>query len=111
MRGRGMSRNAIYERIRTNSRKAGINKPVSPHWLRHTCATDLAVAGENVVVIQELLGHRSIASTQVYFHVSGLVLREAMDRHPIKRFDKLVHQLLPNIKLPFRNPPRRSGCG
>jgi site-specific recombinase XerD len=111
MRGKGMSRNAIYERIRTNARRAGIHKPVSPHWLRHTCATELVKAGEKVVVIQELLGHKSISSTQVYFHVSGELLREAAERHPIGRFESLVQELLPGVKLPFKYPPRRAGFG
>jgi len=111
MRRKGLSRNTIYERVRANARKGGLHKPVSPHWLRHTCATDLARAGINVVVIQELLGHRSISSTQVYFHVSGESLREAAERHPIGRFAPLVEDLLPNVKLPFKHPPRRSGVG
>ena len=111
MRGRGMSRNAIYERVRTTAIKAGINKPVSPHWLRHTCATDLVRAGVNVVVVQELLGHRHIASTQVYFHVSGESLAHAAEQHPINRFSDLIDELLPGVMLPFRHRPRAAGCG
>jgi len=111
MRGKGLSRNAIYERIRTTAIKAGINKPVSPHWLRHTCATDLVRAGVNIVVVQELLGHRHITSTQVYFHVSGESLAHAAEQHPINRFRDLIDELLPGVMLPFKHPPRRAGFG
>ncbi len=111
MRGGGMSRNAIYERVRTTAMKAGIEKPVSPHWLRHTCATDLVRAGVNVVVVQELLGHRHITSTQIYFHVSGESLAHAAEQHPINRFRDLIDELLPGVMLPFRLQSRPAGCG
>jgi integrase/recombinase XerD len=108
---RGMSRNAIYDRVRRSSRKAGIHKRVSPHRLRHTFATHLVKAGVNLVTIRDLLGHRLITSTQIYLHVTAEDLREAADAHPIRRLAPRVEDLLPNVKLPFQPPPGRQQTG
>lgn len=103
--GGAMSRNAIYERVRTHGRKAHIRKPVSPHRLRHTFATHMVRQGEKVTVVQELLGHRCISSTQIYLHTTAQDLREAAERHPVERLIARVEELLPNVKLPFQWPP------
>jgi site-specific recombinase XerD len=109
-RGQGMSRGAIYERVRKWSAEARIDKAVSPHKLRHTFATHLLRKGVKLVVLRELLGHRSLSSTQVYLHVSGLEMREAMEKHPIGRLTGLVEDLLPEKKLPLQQvePPKRA---
>lgn len=106
-RKRSMSRGAIYERVRGWSLRAKIPKTVSPHCLRHTFATHLVRAGVKLVTIRDLLGHRSIASTQIYLHVTAVDLREAADRHPIQRLAPLVEQFLPAMKLPLQHPPWR----
>jgi integrase/recombinase XerD len=104
-RGRAMSRNAIYERVRTLAVRAHIRKAVSPHRLRHTFATHLVKAGVGLVTIRDLLGHRSITSTQIYLHVTAHDLREAADRHPIGRLLGVVEHLLPDVKLPMQYSP------
>lgn len=100
--GGGMSRNAIYERVRTNARRAQIQKRVSPHRLRHTFATHLVKAGEEIRTIQELLGHRLITSTQIYLRVTAEDLRRAARKHPVERLIGSVADLLPNVKIPFQ---------
>jgi site-specific recombinase XerD len=100
--GGAMSRNAIYERVRTTGRKARIEKRVSPHQLRHTFATHLIKAGVGLVTVRDLLGHRLITSTQIYIHLTAQDLRYAAQRHPIGELIKRIDDLLPNIKLPFQ---------
>ncbi|MEK6237774.1 MAG: tyrosine-type recombinase/integrase [Planctomycetales bacterium] len=110
--GRAMSRGAIYERVRTWSRRAKIQKRVSPHSLRHAFATHLVRKGVNLVTIRDLLGHRQITSTQIYLHVTAEGLREAADLHPISRLAPLLDELLPDVKLPFQRVPHlRRGAG
>jgi site-specific recombinase XerD len=104
--GKSLSRGAIFERVRTHSRRAGIRKVVSPHRLRHTFATHLVKAGVNPVEIRDLLGHRLISSTQIYLHVTAEDLRHAADIHPIGRLAPMLAELLPNVKLPVQ---RRGG--
>jgi len=101
--GGALSRNAIYERVRTNGRKARIEKRVSPHRLRHTFATHLIRKGVGLVTVRDLLGHRLITSTQIYIHLTAQDLRHAADRHPIAQLIKRVEDLLPNVKLPFQS--------
>jgi site-specific recombinase XerD len=110
-RHRSMSRGAIYERVRHWSQHAKIAKTISPHRLRHTFATHLVRAGVKLVTIRDLLGHRSICSTQIYLHVTAMDLREAADRHPIQRLAPMVMQLLPTAKLPIQHPPWRRATG
>jgi integrase/recombinase XerD len=107
----GLSRYAIYERVRRHAQQAGLHKTVSPHQLRHTFATHLVQAGVHVVTIRDLLGHRLITSTQIYLHVTAADLREAAAAHPIQRLAPRVEHLLPNVKLPFQPPPVRQRTG
>ena len=109
--GKAMSRNAIYERVRTHARRSRIAKRVSPHTLRHTFATHLVRAGESLVTIRDLLGHRQISSTQIYLHVTAEDLRSAAANHPIARLAPTVELLLPNVKLPLQYAPRRRSTG
>jgi integrase/recombinase XerD len=104
-RGRGMSRAAIYERVRAWGMRARIRKVVSPHRLRHTFATHLVHAGVGLVTIRDLLGHQQITSTQIYLHVTAHDMREAADRHPIGRLLGIIEHLLPDVKLPLQYPP------
>lgn len=108
---KAMSRGAVYERVRRYSHMARIPKRVSPHTLRHTFATHLVQADVNIVVIRDLLGHRQLASTQIYLHLTAHDLRTAISKHPVQRLAPTIEALLPNVKLPFQDPPRRRGTG
>ncbi|MFQ5809387.1 MAG: site-specific tyrosine recombinase XerD [Armatimonadota bacterium] len=83
IRGRGLSRTALWRIIKSNSLKAHILKNVTPHILRHSFATHLLAGGANLRAIQEMLGHASITTTQIYTHVARDRLRRVYDRtHP-----------------------------
>ena len=75
-RGNRLSRESAFNRIEALGKKAGISKEVSPHTLRHTYATHLIDGGADVRVVQELLGHSSVATTQIYTLVTVDHLRE-----------------------------------
>ena len=75
-RGGRLSRESAFNRIEALGKKAGISKEVSPHTLRHTYATHLIDGGADVRVVQELLGHSSVATTQIYTLVTVDHLRE-----------------------------------
>ncbi len=82
-RGTGFSRKGIWKLIRDQARRAGIEKPVHPHTLRHSFASHLLANGAPLRVIQEMLGHADIATTQVYTHVDDGRLRQVHHQyHP-----------------------------
>jgi integrase/recombinase XerC len=73
--GRLTSR-SVERMIATNAKKAGINKKVTPHTLRHSFATHLLGGGADLRVVQELLGHASLSTTQVYTHITKEQLKK-----------------------------------
>ncbi|WP_226532808.1 site-specific tyrosine recombinase XerD [Microbacterium paraoxydans] len=75
-RGAPLSRQSAWLVIRAAAEKAQITAEVSPHTLRHSFATHLLQGGADVRVVQELLGHSSVATTQIYTHVSVDTLRD-----------------------------------
>lgn len=83
MRGNRLSKNMIWEIVKSYTKKARIKKNISPHTFRHTCATLMLRNKANIRHIQELLGHSSLDSTQVYSHVSITDLKEVHRKcHP-----------------------------
>jgi integrase/recombinase XerD len=75
-RGGRLSRQSAWQVLKTAAEEAGITSPVSPHTLRHSFATHLLEGGADVRVVQELLGHASVTTTQVYTLVTVNTLRE-----------------------------------
>ncbi len=82
-RGSRLTRVMIFTIVRNLCLLAGINKTVSPHTFRHSFATHLIEGGANLRAIQEMLGHESITTTEIYTHLDQRFLREAiLNFHP-----------------------------
>ena len=82
-RGRRLRREAIWELVKKYARRAGISTEISPHTLRHSFATHLLSGGADLRQVQEMLGHASIATTQIYTHVDLTRLQKVHRRfHP-----------------------------
>jgi integrase/recombinase XerD len=82
-RGAKMSRQAVWQVVRKAAVKVKLEDRVSPHVLRHSCATHLLEHGADIRVVQELLGHATITTTQVYTRVSPELLRRVYEKaHP-----------------------------
>jgi integrase/recombinase XerD len=75
-RGRPLSRMGFWKILRGHAQQVGIDKPLSPHTLRHTFATHLLQGGADLRVVQELLGHTDISTTQIYTRVDHQYLDE-----------------------------------
>ena len=79
--GRPLTRQAVWKLVRRRALAAGLGRRVSPHVLRHTFATHLLAGGADLRIVQALLGHADIATTQVYTHVTPVRLRAVHRRH------------------------------
>lgn len=77
-RGKGLTRVMIFTIIRDLAEKSGINKVVSPHTFRHSFATHLIEGGADLRAVQEMLGHESILTTEIYTHLDREFLRETL---------------------------------
>jgi integrase/recombinase XerD len=82
-RGKGLSRVMIFYIIKDLILKSGIKKSISPHSFRHSFATHLVEGGADLRALQEMLGHESITTTEIYTHINREYLRDTLDRfHP-----------------------------
>ncbi|HEX3768444.1 MAG TPA: site-specific tyrosine recombinase XerD [Puia sp.] len=82
-RGAGLTRQMIFILLKELVREAGINKTVSPHTFRHSFATHLVEGGADLRAVQEMLGHESITTTEIYTHLDRAFLRETLQKyHP-----------------------------
>lgn len=82
-RGGALSRQSAWTVLKQAAQRAGIEKEISPHTLRHSFATHLLEGGADVRTVQELLGHASVTTTQIYTHVTADNLRQVwQEAHP-----------------------------
>lgn len=82
-RGKRLSRQSVWEIVRNAAKKAHINKEIHPHTLRHSCATHMLSGGADVRTVQQMLGHSSVTTTQIYTHVTVQALAEMyISAHP-----------------------------
>lgn len=81
--GRHLSRNYVFMFLKQAVKDAGLNKHVSPHSLRHSFATELVENGADLRAVQEMLGHESISTTEIYTHLTRDALRNTIEAyHP-----------------------------
>jgi len=82
-RGERLTRQWVWNILKTYSKKAGVDERITPHTLRHSFATHLLQNGASLRHVQELLGHSSISTTQVYTHLTDTHLRQEYEKsHP-----------------------------
>ncbi len=77
-RGKMLSRKMVFTIVKDLAKSAGIQKTVSPHTFRHSFATHLVEGGADLRAVQEMLGHESITTTEIYTHLDSAYLREAI---------------------------------
>lgn len=85
-RGKKLTRAMIFTIVRELAKRAGISKKISPHTFRHSFATHLLENGADLRAIQQMLGHESITTTEIYVHANQAHLRQVMENfHPRKK--------------------------
>ena len=82
-RGTGLTRQTVFLLVKELAEKNGIHKAISPHTFRHSFATHLLEGGANLLAVQQMLGHASVSTTEIYTHITDDLLREALTTfHP-----------------------------
>ena len=88
-RGTGLTRQSVFLLVKELAEKNGIKKTISPHTFRHSFATHLLEGGANLLAVQQMLGHASVSTTEIYTHISDDLLRETLTEfHPRLKKDK-----------------------
>lgn len=82
---KNISRQGFFKILKSEAKRSGIDKEVSPHVLRHSFATHLLSHGANLRIIQELLGHEDISTTEIYAHLINEKLKDDYSYHPRNR--------------------------
>lgn len=86
-RGTGLTRQSVFLLVKSLAEANGIKKSISPHTFRHSFATHLLEGGANLLAVQQMLGHASVSTTEIYTHISDDLLKDTMQSyHP--RFNK-----------------------
>ena len=81
--GKSMSRVSVFNMVRAQALLAGVNKEISPHTFRHSFATHLIENGADLRIVQEMLGHESILTTEIYTHIDTRTWQSAvLEHHP-----------------------------
>ena len=81
--GKAISRVALFSMVKRQAMAAGVNKEISPHTFRHSFATHLIENGADLRVVQEMLGHESILTTEIYTHIDSSTWQRAiLEHHP-----------------------------
>ncbi|MCR4848342.1 MAG: site-specific tyrosine recombinase XerD [Bacteroidales bacterium] len=82
-RGTGLTRQSVFLLVKELAERNGIHKTISPHTFRHSFATHLLEGGANLLAVQQMLGHASVSTTEIYTHISDDLLRETLTSfHP-----------------------------
>ena len=82
-RGTGLTRQMVFLIVKELAEKNGITKTISPHTFRHSFATHLLEGGANLLAVQQMLGHASVSTTEIYTHITDDLLRETLTEfHP-----------------------------
>ncbi|MGQ9705877.1 MAG: tyrosine-type recombinase/integrase [bacterium] len=80
--GKPISRNWFWYMVKYYARKVGIPSDISPHVIRHSFATHLLEGGADIKMVQTLLGHKMLSTTQIYTKITGQHLKEVIEKHP-----------------------------
>lgn len=91
--GRSLSRQSMFKMVKTQALLADVRKEISPHTFRHSFATHLVEHGADLRVVQEMLGHESITTTEIYTHLESSTWHKTiLDHHPRRRSGSLQNQ-------------------